>query len=78
MQAYAQREDAEVGYYANWELGASAGIAWTFANPFAAGRYPWTLQVGAGGIQRNYDDPDPVISAIPDRERHDFLGPRRR
>ena len=52
-QGYGQREDAEVGFYANWEVGASAGIAWTFANPLAAaGRYPWTLQVGAGGIHR--------------------------
>jgi hypothetical protein len=28
----------------------------------AAGRYPWTLQVGAGGIHRAYDDPDPTIN----------------
>ncbi len=63
VQGYAQREDAEVGYYANIEVGASAGIAWTFANPLAAaGRYPWTLQVGAGGINRTYDDPDPTIN----------------
>jgi len=32
----------------DWELGASAGIAWTFGNPLATRRYPWTLQVGAG------------------------------
>jgi hypothetical protein len=63
IQGYNQREEAEVGFYTNWELGASAGIAWTFANPLAtAGRYPWTLQVGAGGIHRRYDDPDPTIS----------------
>ena len=42
---------------------------------FAAGRYPWTLQVGAGGIHRNYDDPDPTID--PNRRgRQDVLGPR--
>lgn len=63
VQGYGQREDAEVGFYANIEVGASAGIAWTFANPLAAtGRYPWTLQVGAGGINRTYDDPDPTIN----------------
>ncbi len=46
-------------------MGASAGIAWTFANPLvAAGRYPWTLQIGAGGIHRRYDDPDPTINAF--------------
>jgi Tetratricopeptide repeat len=60
---YAQRENADAGFYANWEVGGSGGIAWTFANPLAAaGRYPWTLQVGAGGIHRAYDDPDPTIS----------------
>jgi hypothetical protein len=74
VQAYAQREDAKVGYYANWELGASGGIAWTFANPIAVGRYPWTLQVGAGGIQRNYDDPDPVISATQTESDTTFWG----
>src|SRR4029079_18902076 len=62
VQACVQREDAEVDFYANIEVGASAGIAWTFANPLAAaGRYPWTLQVGAGGINRTYDDADPAI-----------------
>ena len=63
VQGFGQREDAEVGFYANIEVGASAGIAWTFANPLAAaGRYPWTLQVGAGGINRTYDDADPTIN----------------
>ena len=63
VQGYGQREDADVGFYANIEVGASAGIAWTFANPLAAaGRYPWTLQVGAGGINRTYDDADPTIN----------------
>jgi hypothetical protein len=63
VQGYGQREAADADFYANWEVGASAGIAWTFANPVAAaGRYPWTLQVGAGGIHRRYDEPDPTIS----------------
>ena len=63
VQGYGQREDAEVGFYANIEVGASAGIAWTFTNPLAvAGQYPWTLQVGAGGINRTYDDADPTIN----------------
>jgi hypothetical protein len=63
VEGYDQREDADAGFYANWELGASAGIAWTFANPLRAeAQYPWTLQVGAGGIHRKYDDPDPTIN----------------
>jgi tetratricopeptide (TPR) repeat protein len=61
VEGYDQREDADASFYANWEMGASAGISWTFGNPFAW-RYPWTLQVGAGGIHRSYDDPDPTIN----------------
>jgi hypothetical protein len=75
VQGYAQREDADVGFYANIEVGASAGIAWTFANPLAAaGRYPWTLQVGAGGINRTYDDPDPTINPFNSEVDKTFWG----
>jgi tetratricopeptide (TPR) repeat protein len=62
IEGYDQRENAEVGFDADWEFGASAGISWTFGSPFSW-RYPWTLQVGAGGIHREYDDPDPTINA---------------
>src|SRR5689334_20068707 len=30
VQGYNQRENADADFYANWELGASAGINWTF------------------------------------------------
>jgi hypothetical protein len=75
VQGYAQHEAAEVGFYTNTEIGASAGIAWTFANPLAAaGRYPWTLQVGAGGIHRRYDDPDPTINPFQSEVDKTFWG----
>jgi hypothetical protein len=61
VEGYDQRENADAGFYANWEFGASAGISWTFGNPFQW-RWPWTVQVGAGGIHRQYDDPDPTIN----------------
>jgi hypothetical protein len=73
IEGYDQREDADVGFYADWELGASAGISWTFGNPFAW-RYPWTLQVGAGGIHRRYDDPDPTINPNEVEVDHQFWG----
>jgi hypothetical protein len=63
VEGYDQRENADAGFYANWEFGGSAGVAWTFANPIRAeARFPWTLQAGAGGIRRKYDDPDPTIN----------------
>jgi len=61
FEGYGQREDADVGFYADWEFGGSGGISWTFGSPFSW-RAPWTLQVGAGGIHRTYDDPDPTIN----------------
>ena len=36
VEGYDQRENADAGFYANWEFGGSAGIAWTFANPIRA------------------------------------------
>jgi hypothetical protein len=61
-QGYGQREDVTAGFYSDWEMAFSSGIAWTFNNPLWQARYPWTLQVGAGAIRRNYDDPDPTIN----------------
>ena len=61
-QLYGQREDAEVGYWADWEVALSGGFAWTFNNPLWQARYPWTLQVGGGVIRRDYDAPDPTIN----------------
>jgi tetratricopeptide (TPR) repeat protein len=63
-QLYAQRENAEVGYWADWEIAFSGGFAWTFNNPLWQARYPWTLQVGGGVILRDYDDPDPTINPV--------------
>jgi hypothetical protein len=60
-QGYAQRENAKVGFYSDYELAASGGFAWTFNNPLWQAQYPWTFQWGAGAIYRNYDDPDPTI-----------------
>jgi hypothetical protein len=69
-QGYAQREDAKAGFYADWEIAFSAGFAWTFNNPLWAGKYPWTFQIGAGAIRRDYDDPDPTINPIdPETDR---------
>jgi hypothetical protein len=60
-QAYVQRENAEVGYWADWEYSLAGGFAYTFANPLWQARYPWTFQLGGGVIRREYDDPDPAI-----------------
>ncbi len=61
-QGYVQREDAKADFYTDWEMAVSGGFAWTFNNPLWQAQYPWTFQFGAGGIRRNYDDPDPTIN----------------
>ena len=61
VQGYAQREEAEASFYRDWEIAFSGGIAWTFNNPLYMSPWPWTLQVGGGGIRRTYDDADPTI-----------------
>ena len=61
-QGYMQREDADVKFYADWEIALSGGFAWTFDNPICQCKYPWTWQVGGGVILRDYDAPDPTIN----------------
>jgi len=61
-QGYMQREDADVEFYADWEIALSGGFAWTFDNPICNCKYPWTWQVGGGVILRDYDAPDPTIN----------------
>jgi hypothetical protein len=67
-QLYGQRENAEVGYWSDWEIAFSGGFAWTFKNPLWQARFPWTLQAGGGVIQRSYDDPDPTINPLESEE----------
>lgn len=74
VEGYDQRENSAADFYADWEEGASAGIAWTFGNPYLLPRYPWTLQVGAGGIHRRYDAPDPTINPAEAEVDHVFWG----
>ncbi len=68
VEGYDQRENADADFYANWEIGGSAGIAWTFANPIRAeARFPWTLQAGAGGLNAHMTTP--IRPSIPTRGR---------
>ncbi len=73
-QAYVQREDAEVGFFSDWELALSGGFAWTFNNPLWQARFPLTWQVGGGWIGRDYDDPDPTINPNKAEEDRQWWG----
>jgi hypothetical protein len=67
-QTYGQREDAEVGFWTDWEISFAGGFAYTFDNPLWQARYPWTFQLGGGVIRRDYDDPDPTIDPTQSEE----------
>jgi hypothetical protein len=57
------REDARVGYLANWEYGPYAQVNWIFDGPTFMPQYPWAVNINGGYFRREYDDPDPAINA---------------
>ena len=48
-QAYVQREDAEVGFYSDWELALSGGFAWTFTIRYGGANTPGPGRSAAAG-----------------------------
>jgi tetratricopeptide (TPR) repeat protein len=60
--AYAQHDTADKGYLAYSEAGFSAGPIISFDALIGSGE-PWILAPSAGLVWREYDDPDPAISA---------------
>jgi hypothetical protein len=67
VQGVIQREAADAAFYSNWEFSVTGGLAWNFSGP--VGHLPWSLQVGAGGIWRNYDEADPTINPFAERDQ---------
>jgi tetratricopeptide (TPR) repeat protein len=65
--AYAQHDEAEVGYLAYTEAGLSAGPSISFDAPIGSGD-PWIFSPSAGFVWRQFEDPDPVVNAA-ERER---------
>lgn len=64
LQGVIQREAEDAAYFSNWEYSFTGGLAWGFRGPF--GYLPWSLQLGAGAIWRNFDEPDPTINPFPE------------
>ncbi|MEG6509727.1 surface lipoprotein assembly modifier [Methyloligella sp. 2.7D] len=62
VEGQAQREAADADFYANWQIALTAGLAWSFESPLPNNRFPWTWQIGASVIAREYDAPDYTIS----------------
>ncbi|HVW54571.1 MAG TPA: tetratricopeptide repeat protein [Rhizobiaceae bacterium] len=70
----AVRRTARQGFDSSWEIGASAGLSYSFDPlvPTLAGR--WTATISAGALQRNFDTADPGINAaVAERDHEAFV-----
>ncbi|WP_417672038.1 tetratricopeptide repeat protein [Roseibium sp.] len=59
----ADYEETKVDWNQSWEVGVGIGGTYRFASPIAALPYRWSLDVEAGYIRREYEGPDPIVSA---------------
>jgi tetratricopeptide (TPR) repeat protein len=69
---YGERKDAIVGFDADWEYGGAVGTILSFKGPGPSDVGPWSLDLSVGLAGRNYDAPDPTISADPRRDTEGF------
>lgn len=62
------RDDAERGFEANTEYGATASLRYEYMPPFFDDLPPWRLTLAGGFRSIDYDDPNPAISLSQTRE----------
>ncbi len=55
-------EEAVTNYNQSWEIGGGFGGSYKFASPIEKITQPWTLDLEAGFIYRDYASPDPLFS----------------
>jgi len=70
--AYGERKNALAGDDADWEAGATLGTTLRFKGPVESQARPWSLDLSVGVLQRNYDAPDPLMSATARQDREAF------
>jgi len=57
------RRDRRRDYYDYWEFGGYVQFDWNFDPDGMSKEKPWTLSTSAGYLRRDYDAPDPAVSA---------------
>ncbi len=57
------RRDRRRDYYDYWEFGGYVQFDWNFDPNGMSKEKPWTLSTSAGYLRRDYDAPDPAVSA---------------
>lgn len=60
---HGERRLAKVGYLSDWEGGVIGGATVAFASPFHADNGDWQFTISGGYTGRQYDAPDPIVSA---------------
>ncbi len=66
------RKDRRAGFYDYWEYGAQARFDWVFDPLSTAQELPWTLTTSAGYLHRDYDRPDPAVSATRSQNDNEY------
>jgi tetratricopeptide (TPR) repeat protein len=65
-------ENAAARFEQSWELGAGIGAAYSFASPIEMLEAPWSIDTEVGYIRRQYDQPDPAVSATLAQRDNEF------
>jgi tetratricopeptide (TPR) repeat protein len=70
---YGERKAAVAADNADWEMGGAVGTTLNFSAPGGAPNGPWTFDLSLGALQRNFDGPDPSISADARRDTEGYV-----
>ena len=69
--ALADFEETKTPATQHWEVGGGLGANYSFASPIAQLPYSWSIDLEAGYIFRQYEGPDPVVSATATEYDHE-------
>lgn len=64
-------EEATRNWNQNWEAGLALGATYRFASPLHFLSQPWALDLEVGYLHREFDSPDPIVSATESRFDHE-------
>lgn len=64
-------EQAEVNSNQSWEIGGGIGATYRFRSPVRQLPHPWSIDLEAGYINRQYAEPDPLINVTESEVDHE-------
>jgi len=72
VDARVSRKDRRVDAFDYWEYGAQAKFDWAVTPTKLSKEYPWVVTARAGYLYRNYDDPNPLVSATRSQKDNEY------